>query len=519
MGDSGVPMVVDNCIGASRAADNNFKDLVEEVFDEYIANEIPIRLIHISKDDQGLNFRLVERNFVKERFKSVPDEIHREFRNKIFVDREGSIRERVKEKLKYAIFSHRWLFSEPSYQDMSTEPMRVRVDPEPKWKKLQEFCRKAKDDHGCEFAWSDTCCIDKTRSAELDESIRSMFRWYRNSHICIAHLSETANLEALERQQRGEKGGGAKVDTWFTRGWTLQELLAPPQIKFYGRNWEPLVPLDHSKSDRFSDTIMQKIHKITHIALGDLKSFKPGTNRVPEKMLWASKRRTTRTEDMAYSLIGIFDVSLMIAYGEGNRAFFRLMEEIIKRYDKWDVFLWSGQCSHYNAALPYAPCCYPMGYQEMVVKRPSKADNEEESNTAKCDIGDRLFALTNHGLRIKILLLPVELHHTKDESHNSRYLTFWQPLFDDNVVVRHIGAEREPHTIWALAILDYWVNDSWKGFIENSKAEKGSFTAFLLSKDESHAAPDVRWKKEMTEEVIKIQPNEHYTNTLVQLYL
>ncbi|KAG1771598.1 hypothetical protein EV702DRAFT_977313, partial [Suillus placidus] len=327
-------------MSASRADDNDFKDLVEEVFDEYIANEIPIRLIHISKDGQGLNFKLVDRTFVKEHFKSVPDKIYKEFRHERLVDRESRIREQVKEALKYAIFSHRWLFSEPSFQDMSTEPMKVRAELEPKWKKLQEFCRKAKDDHDCEFAWSDTCCIDKTRSAELDESIRSMFRWYRNSHVCIAHLSETANLAALERQQKGEKGDGEKVDVWFTRGWTLQELLAPSQIKFYGTDWKPLVPLDHSKSDRVNDTIMRKISKITHIPLKDLKSFKPGTNRVPEKMLWASKRRTTRIEDIAYSLIGIFDVSLMIAYGEGNRAFFRLMEEIMKRYDKWDMFLW-----------------------------------------------------------------------------------------------------------------------------------------------------------------------------------
>ncbi|KAG2355934.1 heterokaryon incompatibility protein-domain-containing protein [Suillus spraguei] len=255
MGTSGVPMAVDDWIGASRADDNDLKDLVGKLFEEYIVNEIPIRLIHISEDSQGPNFKLVDRTFVEEHFKSVPNEIYEEFRDKRLVDWEDSIRERVKKALRYAIFSHRWLSSEPSYQDMSTEPMKFRAEPEPKWKKLQEFCRKAKDDHGCEFAWSDTCCIDKTKSAELDESIRSMFRWYRNSYICIAHLSETGNLAALERQQRGEKVGGAKVDTWFTRGWTLQELLAPPQIKFYGTNWEPLVPLDE-----FLSKILNRSH-------------------------------------------------------------------------------------------------------------------------------------------------------------------------------------------------------------------------------------------------------------------
>ncbi|KAG1736192.1 hypothetical protein EDB19DRAFT_1878603, partial [Suillus lakei] len=164
-----------------------------------------------------------------------------------------------------------------------------------------------------------------------------MFRWYRNSHVCIAFLSETADLAALRIQ---EKGGidEKEIDAWFVRGWTLQELLAPSQIKFYGKDWEPLI--QGSTNDRDGKDIMGKISKLTDIGMDDLKSFTPGTDRVPEKLFWASRRGTTRTEDKAYCLIGIFDISLVITYGEGKRAFFRLMEEILKRYDKWDVFLW-----------------------------------------------------------------------------------------------------------------------------------------------------------------------------------
>ncbi|KAG0698469.1 hypothetical protein DFH29DRAFT_99334 [Suillus ampliporus] len=382
MGGSGVPMVVDHCIGASTVPtdDNNLRDLVREVYDEYITNEVPIHLLHITGGGQETHFELVDRTFVKDHFKLIPGEIYGELRSERLVDREGAIKARVKEKLRYAIFSHRWLSQEPTYQDISKEPMKVRAEVEDGWKKLREFCRRTKDDHDCEFAWSDICCIDKTSSAELDESIRSMFRWYRNSYICIAHLSETADLAALRKQEES----GAEVDVWFKRGWTLQELLAPSRIKFYDVDWIPLIPLHHSKNDRIGDTIMSMISNITHIPLKDLQSFKPGTNRVPEKMLWASKRRTTRIEDIAYCLIGIFDVSLMIAYGEGNRAFFRLMEEIMRRYDKWDMFLWSGRCSHYNVALPYAPHCYPVGYTEALVKRRHEADSEEEMNTAIC---------------------------------------------------------------------------------------------------------------------------------------
>ncbi|KAG1865950.1 hypothetical protein F4604DRAFT_1625024 [Suillus subluteus] len=318
-------------------------------------------------------------------------------------EREDCIREHVKKELKYAILSHRWLpeDQEPPYSQMAKKPTEVPVGRGRGWKKLQHFFRTAKDVHNCDFAWSDTCCIDKSNNLEVDESIRSMFRWYRNSHVCIAFLSETANLAAFRLQEKG-KGGEEAVDAWFERGWTLQELLAPSQIKFYGANWTPLIQgPTNDRNNRDSKVIMEKISTLTDIRMDDLESFTPGIDRVPEKMLWISRRRTTRIEDMAYSLIGIFDISLMIAYGEGNRAFFRLMEEIIKRYDKWDVFLWSGRCSRYNAALPDTPRSYAAGCIETL--------RDAVDRAASYEFGDRHFTLTNHGLAIWMLLLDVDV--------------------------------------------------------------------------------------------------------------
>ena len=509
-----IPMVVDDSTGAHADTTINERDLelVREVFDEYINNEMPIRLLHITDNGhQDIKFELVDRIFVKDHFEKekVPDVICAEFCGRRLVDMEDRIRAEVKKRLNYAIFSHRWLSKEPLYQDMSKEPM---ADTEPGWNKLQEFCRKAMCDHGCKFAWSDTCCINKQSSAELDESIRSMFRWYRNSHICIAFLSETADLEALKKSQTGEEG--AKIDAWFLRGWTLQELLAPERIKFYGANWEPLVSLCISKCDRSSENIMKIIENITHIPLDDLKAFSPGTNQVPEKMLWASQRRTTRIEDIAYCLIGIFDVSLMIAYGEGNRAFFRLMEEILKRYDKWDVFRWSGRCSRYNAALPDAPCCYPAGYSETRRIPRDQVYTDEESNNATLDVGDRLFELTNHGLRIRLYIVKVMLSDTKDRTVNSRCLTFSQSNFRVPLVVKHLGAECKDSTEWAIGILDYWVTKLGRGLVDSRQKP---FTAFLLSYDKD--APGARWKKEMTEKVIEIQSPDCMTQDLTQLFL
>jgi hypothetical protein len=504
--------IVNDFTGAQSVAMNNDHNLVREVFEEYITNEMPIRLLYITEDRGRMKFQLVDRFFIKEHFKSVPKEIHEEFRYKRLVDREEAVREKVKERLKYAIFSHRWLSEEPLYRDVSKEPMEIPA-PEPGWKKLQEFCRKAMYGHRCKFAWSDTCCIDKTSSAELDESIRSMFHWYRNAHICIALLSETADLRALHMSQTGQSG--AEIDAWFLRGWTLQELLAPSQIKFYGANWEPLSSLNPS-NDRFSRDIMHPISRITRIPPNDLESFSPGTNRVPEKMLWASQRRTTRIEDIAYCLIGIFDISLIIAYGEGKRAFFRLMEEILKRYDRWDIFRWSGRCSRYNAALPEGPDCYPAGYSGMHVAHQKDASDVEQQNNAKYDIGDRLFTLTNHGLRIKVLLLPVHLAHTRDDAGRSRYLTFGDVERCKVPKVKHIGAKLKDGTNWAIGILDYWVGDA-SGFMERHK--QNSFTAFLLSYDEDAPDRDRKWKKEMTEEIIKIHSPDFVDRKLTQLYL
>ncbi|KAG2361378.1 hypothetical protein BDR07DRAFT_1409863 [Suillus spraguei] len=405
-------------------------------------------------------------------------------------EREDRIRERVKKELKYAIFSHRWGEQEPLFHEMSKEPMEVPDVHRPGWKKLQRFCRAAKDVHDCEFAWSDTCCINKISSSELDESIRSMFRWYRNSHVCITFLSRTADFVALKLQEKEKE-----IDAWFERGWTLQELLAPSQIKFYGSNWEPLTG---SMNDRCNKDIMDKISSLTGIDMKDLESFTPGIDRVPDKMLWASRRRTTRTEDMAYSLIGIFDISLMITYGEGNRAFFRLMEEIIKRYDKWDVFLWSGRCSRFNAALPDAPDSYTPRCHAPHCAAPRcpaphcpsphccatgciKTLQNTIDLAAHYEYGDRCFALTNHGLEIRVLLLTVNLKDTSEESPDSRSrcLSFEHEHF--TVKARHIGSKPGRYDkSWAVGVLDYSIGDG--GYVDRFPRET-PYTAFLLSSD------------------------------------
>ncbi|KAI9461115.1 hypothetical protein HD554DRAFT_2206777 [Boletus coccyginus] len=189
------------------------------------------------------------------------------------------------------------------------------------YSKLVNFCEKAAE-YDCCLAWSDTCCINKDSSTELEEAIRSMFKWYRDAHVCIAYLAEVSSIDDLWK------------DVWFTRGWTLQELLAPRMMKFYGKGW---VPFSNNVNDKQDVRMLDALSRATGIPHRDLRHFRPGTRAVHEKMLWASNRTTTRVEDIAYSLIGIFDVSLTIAYGEGQRAFYRLMEAIINRSGEWEI--------------------------------------------------------------------------------------------------------------------------------------------------------------------------------------
>ncbi|KAH7923620.1 HET-domain-containing protein, partial [Leucogyrophana mollusca] len=232
----------------------------------------------------------------------------------------------VKARIRYAIFSHRWLrTAEPTFQDVTVSKGRLAGGAG--YAKLKEFCKKAKE-FGCDFVWSDTCCIDKTSSAELDEAIRSMFRWYRNAYICIAFLADSSTIADFDKE------------AWFRRGWTLQELLAPKRMKFFGKGWIPFSEDENDKKPAGDNRILLAISGVTKIPATDLTSFQPGTDRVREKMSWASRRRTTRIEDVAYSLIGMFDVSLMVAYGEGNRAFYRLLEAIIQRSNVLDIFQW-----------------------------------------------------------------------------------------------------------------------------------------------------------------------------------
>lgn len=217
----------------------------------------------------------------------------------------------------YAILSHRWQKNEVSFQDMS----RSDVEQLEGYAKLSTACDKALK-FGFLYLWMDTCCIDKSSSSELSEAINSMYTWYKAAMLCIVYLND------IHQDSWQEK---LKESTWFTRGWTLQELIAPSEIIFVDKDWQII---------GMKNALNGILAQITGIDKDVLLTGNMGGISVATKMSWASKRQTTRPEDVAYSLMGIFDVNMPTIYGEGEKAFIRLQEEIMKRSNDQSIFVW-----------------------------------------------------------------------------------------------------------------------------------------------------------------------------------
>ncbi|KAI1773390.1 heterokaryon incompatibility protein-domain-containing protein [Hypoxylon cercidicola] len=236
----------------------------------------------------------------------------------------------------YAILSHTWDDDEVSFQDWQALPWTT-IQKKKGFQKIEYCCQQAAKD-GLEWVWVDTCCIDQTSSAELTESINSMFRWYRDAAICYAYLADVAKnlrLSTIEKKLRKSR--------WFTRGWTLQELIAPSEVVFYSMDWHRV----GTKSE-----LAACISDITHIDQVYLNAANVQLASIAQRMSWAANRETSRDEDVAYCLLGIFDVNMPLIYGEGTKAFQRLQGEIMKAYpEDHTLFAWGTVVSQFSRTV------------------------------------------------------------------------------------------------------------------------------------------------------------------------
>ncbi|KAK4463247.1 vegetative incompatibility protein HET-E-1 [Cladorrhinum samala] len=222
----------------------------------------------------------------------------------------------------YAILSHTWGAEEVTYNDH----VEGRGPEKSGFDKIRG-CARLADAEGFRYIWIDTCCIDKSSSVELSEAINSMFQWYRDAAICYAFLSDVPSSE-----DPAQDGSSFARSRWFTRAWTLQELLAPAEVIFVGSDWREIGT---------KKSLGQLVSRITCVSEQALEERRWPEYSVAQKMSWAVGRQATRPEDEAYCLMGLFDVNMPMLYGEGRKAFARLQEEILKQSNDQSIFAWS----------------------------------------------------------------------------------------------------------------------------------------------------------------------------------
>jgi hypothetical protein len=218
----------------------------------------------------------------------------------------------------YAILSHTWGKDdeEVNFADLQSGSGYTKLG----YKKLR-FCGEQVEKDGLRYFWVDTCCIDKSSSAELSKAITSMFRWYGGAVRCYVYLRDVAARASASADDLSRPWEPAfRSSRWFRRGWTLQELLAPRSVKFFDLHGTRL-------GDKKS--LEQLLHEVTQIPLSALRNTPLDEFGVDERMSWAKDRETKYGEDKAYCLLGVFGVSMVPNYGEGmDRAFVRLQKEI-----------------------------------------------------------------------------------------------------------------------------------------------------------------------------------------------
>ena len=250
------------------------------------------------------------------------------------------IKEEVGKFYRYATLSHTWEGDEPPYEKVIIIAV-YDLETSPTHNKLQMFCKIVRDE-GFNWAWSDTCCIDKGNHFVLQEALVRMFKWYEGSAMTIIFLSDVDEHAEL---------GALTMSKWNLRGWTLQEYHASKVVRIYTKDWTPYLGLTiHNHKE--SPEIITEMERATGISAQSLKELRPGLKDIRRKLRLASTRETTRVEDAAYSLLGIFSVTMAVTYGEGDRALGRLLSQLLMSSGDTSILAWNGKSGSFNGCLP-----------------------------------------------------------------------------------------------------------------------------------------------------------------------
>ncbi|KAF5363018.1 hypothetical protein D9758_012654 [Tetrapyrgos nigripes] len=334
---------------------------------------------------------------------------------------------------RYAILSHTWEDEEVTFQDIQNiatladtcngrqltfDDIRAFLPPaqlKKGYTKVVQACVRARNS-AFDWIWIDSCCINKESSAELSEAINSMYQYYANAVVCYVYLFDVCGMLHPKNPE-----SNFKKSKWFRRGWTLQELLAPEFISFFDKDWTKI-------GTRWS--LRDLISLVTTIPIDVLERRSIDEYSVAQKMSWAGFRETTRPEDEAYCLMGIFGVSMSPIYGEGgDKAFMRLQQEIIRVSDDRSIFAWISEIGNpwiftgreERGLLARSPSEFRYSGRVQASKTGSTLGNSPSS-----------YSFNNNGLHIHLPLEPCDfdsgvflayLHcQTNDGSYMSVYL-------------------------------------------------------------------------------------------------
>jgi hypothetical protein len=224
--------------------------------------------------------------------------------------------------LPYAILSHTWTDQEVTYQDLISGAGKSKSG----YEKIK-FCGEQTTRDGLRYFWVDTCCIDKTNTAELSTAINSMFRWYRNAKKCYVYLTDVSapGHDGDVQPSQSTWEAAFRDSRWFTRGWTLQELIAPAVVEFFSQEGKLL-------GDK--ESLEKPIHEITQIPVQALRGNPFSDFSIAERKGWSAQRQTTEEEDIVYCLLGLCEVSMPAIYGEGKEAALKRLEMTIKGFSQ-----------------------------------------------------------------------------------------------------------------------------------------------------------------------------------------
>ncbi|KAI1750281.1 HET-domain-containing protein [Xylaria castorea] len=238
----------------------------------------------------------------------------------------------------YAVLSHRWVGQEITFDQLKEEIKGLRFSTAsartPQVDKIRGAAETARN-LDIKWIWIDSCCINRANAVEQTESINSMFKWYRDAKVCITYLSDVQKDESHSDSSDPQRLDSVERDgpsIWFSRGWTLQELLAPQDMRFYDKDWNFIGT---------KMTLARLLEGITGIDKRYLTGEKHfGTACIATKMSWMAGRTTTRVEDIAYSMLGIFNTNMTTQYGEGMRSFMRLQQTLLLTSRDESLFAW-----------------------------------------------------------------------------------------------------------------------------------------------------------------------------------